>query len=114
MKAATFQGPHKIEVREVPDPEIQQSTDVIVRVTTTSICGSDLHAYSGRIPIPLTGWIIGHEYVGVVEEVGGDISKFRKGDRVVGTFVTSCGECFYCQRSWFTLCLKQQTFGFAQ
>ena len=114
MKAATFQGPHKIEVREVPDPKIQQPTDVIIRVTTAAICGSDLHFYGGRIPFPLTGWTTGHEYVGLVEEVGDEVSNFKKGDRVVGSFLANCGECFYCQRGWPTLCLKQQTFGFGQ
>ena len=97
MKAVTFQGPYKVEVREVPDPKIEQPTDVVMRVTTASICGSDLHVYNGRIPLPMTGWTLGHEYVGVVEEVGDSVACYKPGDRVVGSFVASCGSCFYCR-----------------
>ena len=114
MKAVTFQGPFKIEVKELPDVAIQEPTDVILKLTSTAICGSDLHVYNGRIPIPLTGWIIGHEYIGEVVEVGSAVKNFRPGDRAVGSFVASCGECFYCRRNWPSQCIKQQTFGFAQ
>lgn len=114
MKAVTFQGPFRVQVEDVPEPAIQEPTDVILRVTTSAICGSDLHVYNGRIPIPLTGWIIGHEYVGEVVEVGSEVKNFKPGDRAVGAFVASCGGCFYCQRGWPSQCVQQQTFGFAQ
>ena len=114
MKAVTYEGPFKVAVKDVPDPAIQEPTDVILKVTSTAICGSDLHLYNGRIPIPLTGWVLGHEYLGEVVEVGDAVKNFRTGDRAVGAFVASCGECFYCRGSWPSQCLKQQTFGFAQ
>ncbi len=112
MKAATFQGPFKIEVKDVDDPKIQDANDVILKVTSAGICGSDMHAYDGRMPLPPTGWIIGHEYIGEVVEVGGGVKNFKAGDRAVGSFVSSCGECYYCQTGWPSVCVKQQTFGF--
>ena len=114
MKAVTFQGPHKVEVKDVPDPRIEDPTDVIIRVTLASICGSDLHFYNGRIPFPITGWTLGHEYIGVVESIGDEITNYKPGDRVVGAFISSCGSCFYCQRRMPNLCLKQKTFGYSQ
>lgn len=114
MKAVTFEGPFKVEVKELPDPAIQDPSDVILKLTSTAICGSDIHVYNGRISIPITGWIIGHEYIGEVVEVGSAIKNFKPGDRVVGSFIASCGECFFCRRNWPSQCLKQQTFGFAQ
>lgn len=114
MKAVTFQGPFRVQVDDVPDPTVKEPTDVILKVTTSAICGSDLHVYNGRIPIPLTGWILGHEYIGEVVEVGSAVRNFKPGDRAVGAFVSSCGDCFYCQRGWPTQCPKQLTFGFAQ
>ncbi|MFQ6020161.1 MAG: alcohol dehydrogenase catalytic domain-containing protein, partial [Dehalococcoidia bacterium] len=112
MKAVTFQGPYKVEVRDVPDPAIQEPTDAIIRVTTSAICGSDLHVYNGRLPLPATGWIIGHEYIGVIEEVGPDVTDFKRGDRVVGSFSAGCGDCFYCRGRLSSQCLRQQPFGF--
>jgi len=112
MKAVTFHGPFQVKVSEVDPPKIQEPTDVILRVTTAAICGSDMHVYEGRMPLPGTGWIIGHEYVGEVVEVGPAVSNFKPGDRAVGSFVASCGECFYCRRGWPSVCVKQQTFGF--
>lgn len=112
MKAATFQGPFKIEVKDVDDPKIQDANDVILKVTSAGVCGSDLHAYDGRMPLPPTGWIIGHEYIGEVVEVGSGVKNFQPGDRAVGSFVSSCGECYYCQTGWPSVCVKQQTFGF--
>ena len=112
MKAVTFEGPFKVEVKAVPDPAVQQPDDVILRVSSSAICGSDLHAYNGRIPTPVTGWVMGHEYVGEVAEVGGAVSRFSPGDRVVGAPYASCGECFYCRRGWPSQCMKQQHFGY--
>jgi len=112
VKAVTFQGPYKVEVKEVPDPQIQEPTDAIIRVTTAAICGSDLHVYTGRIPMPLTGWVLGHEYIGIVEEVGDGVGNLRPGDRVVGAFTASCGSCFFCLRGWPSQCPSQQVLGF--
>ena len=112
MKAATFQGAFKIEVKEVDDPKIQEPNDVILKVTSAGICGSDMHAYDGRMPMPPTGWVIGHEYIGEVVEVGSGVKNFKAGDRVVGAFTSCCGECYYCQAGWQTNCVKQQTIGF--
>ncbi|HXG36269.1 MAG TPA: alcohol dehydrogenase catalytic domain-containing protein, partial [Dehalococcoidia bacterium] len=114
MKAVTFEGPFQVAVKEVADPEIKEPTDAIIKVTAAPICGSDLHVYNGRLPIPLRGWVLGHEYIGVIEEVGGEVSSFARGDRVVGSFVANCGQCFYCQHGWPTQCLKQQHLGFGQ
>jgi 2-desacetyl-2-hydroxyethyl bacteriochlorophyllide A dehydrogenase len=112
MRAVTFQGPYQVEVREVPEPQLEEPTDAIIRVTTAAICGSDLHVYTGRMPMPLTGWVLGHEYVGVVEAVGERVPNLRPGDRVVGPFLASCGRCFYCLRGWPSQCPSQKVLGF--
>ncbi len=112
MKAVTFQGPFKAEVKDIDDPKIQDGNDVILKVTTAGICGSDVHAYDGRMTLPPTGWSMGHEYIGEVVEVGPSIKNFKVGDRAVGSFTSSCGDCYYCQTGWPSQCAKQQTFGF--
>ncbi len=112
MKAATFQGPFKVEVKDVPDPTIQDANDVILKVTTAGICGSDVHAYDGRMNIPALGWSMGHEYIGEVVETGSGVSNFKAGDRAVGSFVSCCGDCHYCKIGWPSQCTKQQFFGF--
>ena len=112
MKAVTFQGPFKLEVKDVDDPKIQQPTDVILKVTTAGVCGSDVHVYDGRMPLPPTGWIMGHEYLGEVVEVGSAINNFKPGDRAVGAFFSCCGDCYYCRSGWPSVCVKQQPFGF--
>lgn len=112
MKAVTFHGPFNLKVEDVPDPTIQHPKDVIIKVTTAGVCGSDMHAYDGRMTLPPTGWVIGHEYMGIVEEVGPEVTNFKNGDRVVGAFTSSCGECYYCTTGWTSVCEKQQTFGF--
>lgn len=96
MKALVFHRPGKVSVDTVPDPAIEQVGDVIVRVTSTAICGSDLHIYNGFLPQtrPMT---LGHEFMGIVEEVGGGVSKLQRGDRVVVPFPIACGACFFCQ-----------------
>jgi len=114
VKAVTFEGPGAVAVNDVEDPALKDERDAILRVTASAICGSDLHVYNGRLPIPLRGWVLGHEYVGVVEEVGSGVSGLAKGDRVVGSFMAACGECFYCERGWPTQCVKQQHLGFGQ
>ena len=112
MKAVTFHGAFNLKVEDVPDPTIQQPNDVIIKVTRAAICGSDMHAYDGRMTLPPTGWSMGHEYIGEVVEVGSGITNLKPGDRVVGAFTSSCGECWYCKHEWPSVCQQAQTFGF--
>ncbi|MES3018692.1 MAG: zinc-dependent alcohol dehydrogenase [Bacteroidota bacterium] len=95
MKAAVFHKPGDIRVDNVPDPKLEDSGDVILRVTSTAICGSDLHILSGGVPQP-TPMVLGHEFMGIVEEVGSAVTKLKKGDRVVVPFPIACGHCFFC------------------
>ena len=106
MKALTWHGKHDVRVTNVPDPEIVNPRDAIIRVTTTCICGSDLHLYDGYIPSMKDGDVLGHEFMGVVEEVGSgiDSSKLKKGDRVVVPFTIACGNCWFCSEKMFSLC----------
>ncbi|QCT02997.1 GroES-like protein [Paenibacillus algicola] len=103
MKAVTFQGAHDVKVKEVQDPVLQQADDIIVRITSTAICGSDLHIYKGAIPTE-KDFVIGHEPMGIVEEVGPEVSKVKKGDRIVLPFNVSCGSCFYCTHEMESQC----------
>ncbi|BFH68225.1 MAG: zinc-dependent alcohol dehydrogenase [Paenibacillus dendritiformis] len=96
MRAVTYQGPKKIEVKQVEDPRIEKPDDIIIRITSTAICGSDLHLYQGNFPLP-DGYIIGHEPMGIVEEAGPEVTKVKKGDRVVIPFTVACGQCAYCK-----------------
>lgn len=96
MKAAVFHGPGNIQYDTVDDPVIQDSRDAIIRVTATAICGSDLHIYSGGFPQPRP-MVLGHEFMGIVEETGDSVTNLRKGDRVVVPFPIACGHCFFCQ-----------------
>lgn len=97
MKAALFSKPEHITYETVPDPIIQHEQDIILRVTATAICGSDLHIYSGGFPQPRP-MVLGHEFMGVVEETGSGVTKFKQGDRVVVPFPIACGHCFFCRR----------------
>ena len=108
MKALTWQGNQHVEVIDVPDPVIQQSNDAIIRVTSTAICGSDLHLYGVLGPYLKPGDVLGHEAMGVVEEVGSDITNLSVGDRVVVPFNISCGHCWMCQRGLFAQCETTQ------
>src|SRR6267378_2711554 len=110
MRAVTFQAPGEVRLSEVPEPEISDSRDAIVRVEASGICGSDLHIYHGRVKIE-PGFTIGHEYVGTVLESGEDVSAVSPGDRVLGCFQTACGRCFFCRRGWFHKCDHSRTFG---
>ncbi|MFC0472553.1 zinc-dependent alcohol dehydrogenase [Halalkalibacter kiskunsagensis] len=103
MKAVTYQGPNHVEVTNVKDAEIKKNDDVIVKITSTAICGSDLHLYQGNMPLP-KGYSIGHEPMGIVEEVGPDVTKVKKGDRVVIPFNVACGHCIYCERDLTSQC----------
>lgn len=95
MKAAVFHKPGDIRVDNVPDPKLEESGDIILKVTSTAICGSDLHILSGGVPQP-TPMVLGHEFMGIVEEVGSGVTKLKKGDRVVVPFPIACGHCFFC------------------
>src|SRR5438309_648965 len=104
MRAVVYKGPFKVAVENVPDPKIQHPNDVIVRVTSTCICGSDLHMYEGRTAAK-PGIVFGHENLGIVEEVGSAVSAIRKGDRVVMPFNVACGFCKNCQAGYTGFCL---------
>ncbi|MCL6517459.1 zinc-dependent alcohol dehydrogenase [Alicyclobacillus sp.] len=104
MRAVTYQGYKRVEVREVPDPALERPDDMIVRITRTAICGSDLHLVHGMIPNFPEGYIIGHEPMGVVEEVGREVTKVKPGDRVVIPFNVACGSCWYCQNQLESQC----------
>jgi threonine dehydrogenase-like Zn-dependent dehydrogenase len=93
-----------MRVEQVPDPKILNSRDAIVKITSTAICGSDLHLYNGLVPSMEQGDIVGHEFMGEVMEVGSGVSNLKVGDRVVVPFPISCGSCFFCQRQMFSLC----------
>jgi threonine dehydrogenase-like Zn-dependent dehydrogenase len=108
MRALTWQATGKVSVEEVPDPKIEEPTDAIVRITSTAICGSDLHLYDVFGPFLDKGDILGHEPMGVVEEVGSDVRTLAVGDRVVIPFVIACGECFMCRRGLTTQCETTQ------
>ena len=104
MKAITWQGRHKVQVDTVPDPSILNPRDIIVRVTLTAICGSDLHLYDGFIPTMERGDILGHEFMGEVVAVGPAIKNLKLGDRVVVPFAIACGHCFFCELKLTSLC----------
>ncbi len=104
MKAVCWMGSESIEVHEVPDPKIINPKDAIIRITKTAICGSDLHLYGGFIPSMESGDILGHEFMGIVEEVGSDVKKLKRGDRVVVPFTIACGSCLFCKKTLWSLC----------
>lgn len=104
MKAVTYQGVKDVKVKSVHDPRIEQPDDAIVRVTSTAICGSDLHLVHGLVPNTPTDFILGHETMGVVEEVGPEVNTLNKGDRVIVPFPVACGHCLFCEHDLFSLC----------
>ena len=104
MKALTYHGSKDVRVETVPDPVLTEPDDILLRVTATAICGSDLHIYRGKIPAMKTGDVLGHEFMGIVEDVGPGVTKLKRGDRVVVPFTISCGECFFCNRRLFAAC----------
>ncbi|UOQ44013.1 alcohol dehydrogenase catalytic domain-containing protein [Halobacillus salinarum] len=103
MQAVTYQGKEQMKVKEVATPEIQENSDMIVRITASGICGSDLHLYKGGIE-PDIDYVVGHEPMGIVEETGPDVKTLKKGDRVVIPFNIGCGECFYCKNQMESQC----------
>ena len=108
MKALTWQGKRSVELTEVPDPVIQEPTDAIVRITSTGLCGSDLHLYEVMAPFMTAGDILGHEPMGIVEAVGADVTHIAVGDRVVVPFNISCGHCFMCGQGLQSQCETTQ------
>ena len=111
MIAATLAGPERVELKDVPKPEVTESTTAVVRITRAGICGSDLYLYDGRMDIE-PDFPLGHEYVGIVEEVGPDVRLIEVGDRVAGSFSVSCGRCGPCQRGLHQRCLMLRFIGF--
>ncbi len=103
MKAVTFQGKKAMEAKEVEDPKIRENTDMIIRITASGICGSDLHLYHGGI-VPESDYVVGHEPMGIVEEVGSGVKNRKKGDRVVIPFNVGCGDCFFCNNQMESQC----------
>lgn len=104
MKAVTYQGIKNVGISEVKDPEIKNADDIIIKVTSSAICGSDLHLLHGMIPNLPTDYVIGHEPIGIVEEVGPEVTKLKKGDRVIIPFNVSCGHCWYCNHDLTSQC----------
>jgi len=104
MRAVCWNGIHKVRVENVPDPEIINPRDAIIKITSTAICGSDLHLYDGYIPAMKKGDILGHEFMGEVVDVGKGVENLKKGDRVVVPFTIACGRCYFCQKSLWSLC----------
>src|SRR5438874_6825687 len=104
MKANCWYGKKDVRVEEVSDPEILNLNDAIVRITSTAICGSDLHLYNGYIPAMEKGDILGHEFMGEVVDVGPEVKNLKRGDRVVVPFTICCGRCFYCRNQLWSAC----------
>jgi threonine dehydrogenase-like Zn-dependent dehydrogenase len=108
MRAVTWQGPRDVQVRDVPDPMIQDPTDAVIRVTTSGLCGSDLHLYQPLAAFMEPGGVIGHEPIGIVEAVGADVGNLALGDRVVVPFNIACGHCHLCKQGWYSQCETTQ------
>ena len=112
MKALVLADFGRVEVDDVAEPQIEDSGDVVVRVTRTAICGSDLHVVHGRIPGMTPGSVLGHEFVGVVEKIGSGVSRWKEGDRVLASFIIPCGSCWYCERRLYNRCPECRVFGY--
>ena len=104
MKAFVYHGPENMSLDQVPIPQIQKPTDAIIKVTTSTICGTDKHIRHGGMPEVEPGRIIGHEFCGIVEEVGPSVTKYKKGDKVAVSCVTQCMSCYYCRRGIYSQC----------
>lgn len=104
MKAVVFEGVRDVAVKEVQDPKLERDDDIIVKVTSTAICGSDLHLIHGTVTGMYPGYVLGHETMGIVEEAGKDVTKVKKGDRVVVPFPVACGHCAFCEAGEFSQC----------
>lgn len=104
MQALTYHGSKDVRVETMPDPTLQEADDIVLRVTATAICGSDLHLFRGKIPGVRSGDILGHEFMGIVEAAGPQVEKLAVGDRVVVPFVIACGQCFFCLLDQYAAC----------
>src|SRR6202050_561586 len=104
MKALAFQGPGKKALENRSKPELLAAGDAIVKITRTTICGTHLHILKGDVPTCTPGRILGHEGIGVIDEVGNGVSQFKKGDRVIISCITSCGKCEYCKKGMYSHC----------
>jgi threonine dehydrogenase-like Zn-dependent dehydrogenase len=104
MRALCWYGKYDVRVQDVPEPQILNPRDAIIKITTTAICGSDLHLYDGYIPTMMKGDILGHEFMGEVVEIGSAVTNLRVGDRVVVPFTIACGRCFFCQKGLWSAC----------
>jgi 2-desacetyl-2-hydroxyethyl bacteriochlorophyllide A dehydrogenase len=111
VKAVVYAGPGEVRVENVPEPRVIEPDDAIVAVETTSICGSDLHVVGGKTPGMRIGGVLGHEYVGVVRDAGHDVRRHRPGDRVLGSFLISCGACAACGGGRFNFCGRRRALG---
>jgi 2-desacetyl-2-hydroxyethyl bacteriochlorophyllide A dehydrogenase len=114
MRAVTYQEPGRIAVEDRPEPEIQDPGDALIKVDAAGICGSDLHVYHATHREVERGFTIGHEYVGTVLAVGDRVTELVEGDRVLGSFFSSCGRCFQCRRSFYSQCENLRVFGFGR
>jgi alcohol dehydrogenase len=106
MKALVYHGLNNIALENKPKPIIEKATDAIVRITTTTICGTDLHILKGDVPTIPDGRILGHEGVGIIDDVGSDVVSFHKGDKVLISLITSCGSCKFCKKGMFSYCIN--------
>ncbi len=104
MKALVYRGPGKKQLEDMPQPALREATDAVVQMTKTTICGTDLHILKGDLPTVAPGRILGHEGIGIIDEVGAGVSRFRKGDRVLISCITACGKCAYCRRGMPSHC----------
>ncbi|HLH99839.1 MAG TPA: alcohol dehydrogenase catalytic domain-containing protein, partial [Acidimicrobiales bacterium] len=105
MKAVVYKGPYEVAVEDAPDARIEAPNDAVVRITSTNICGSDLHMYEGRTSVE-PGKVLGHENMGIVEAVGAGVERVRVGDRVSVPFNIACGTCHNCEQGWTSFCLR--------
>src|SRR5579864_5117522 len=121
MRALTWHGKFDVRVEKVPDPTLINPRDAIIKITTTAICGSDLHLYDGYIPTLEAGDILGHEFMGEVVELGSEVRNLNKGDRVVVPFTIACGNCWFCKHQYWSSCdnsnpngwMQEKAYGFA-
>ncbi len=104
MKGLVYNGPGKIAFQEIPKPQIEKPTDALVKITKTTICGTDLGILHGKTPSVKPGTTLGHEGLGIIEEVGAGVSHFKKGDRVIISCITACGTCEYCKKQMYGPC----------